>query len=109
MSDKVPNLDHIDPAALVAALVESSFTVIGGRDGSYVRLKRPDRWNVGASLIVPCDRAAADYTDLMAALLNELCDLAVAGKQAVSVLDAMHRRFDAGWSDEEITGWALEG
>jgi hypothetical protein len=80
----------VDPAGLVAAMKAAGFTEFGGRPGVYVRM----RWPAGAAaagrwLMVPLDRQAGDFADLMDAAIAELALAAASGRAATAVLAAV--------------------
>lgn len=66
---------------LVAALEKAGWSRVGGRDGSYVRLRWPaPAWTQGVSLLVPLDPDAGDFTDLLGAARRELELIAERGR-----------------------------
>lgn len=94
-----PEASHVDPERLTALLQQSGWQLIGGRRGHYNRLTPPE--GVGGigwlrrSLIVPLDRAADDFGDVMAEALTDLSELDtrdqwldIAPRLAVETLDA---------------------
>lgn len=73
MTDSSLANERVDPARLAAVLENLGWPLAGEREGSYKRFHAPnrahtDRW----SLLVPMNREAADYSELMAAALDDL-------------------------------------
>lgn len=89
MSDLATRLAAVDPNHLVALLETAGWTRVGGRAGAYTRLAWPAQSHRNASLMVPLDRTAPEYPDLLAAALVELDDADYLGKRARIVLDAL--------------------
>lgn len=63
-----------DPDRLSMLLQEAGWAVVGGRDGAYSRLAPPPSMRPGDrySLLVPLDREAVDFSDLLTAAAREL-------------------------------------
>lgn len=78
----------VDPQQLIAELVAAGYQVAGVRTGGYTRLARPGDLHRGW-LLVPEDRNAPEFEDLMTAVLTTLQDLARAGSAAGRVLAAV--------------------
>jgi hypothetical protein len=80
----------VDPLRLVELLRAAGWTKAGGRVGLYARLAWPARFGKrDRSLVIPLDRAFADYEDLLTSALTELDDAARVGRAAAAVLDAL--------------------
>ena len=75
----------VDPAGLADAMRKAGFTDRGGQPGRYVRMQWPPGTQHGW-LLVPLDRSAPDFPDLMDAMLGELAVVAAAGRPASAVL-----------------------
>ena len=67
-------------------MIAESWQIVGGRTGIYTRLRRPDQPQREASLMVPLDRTAGDYLDLMTSVVLTLRDTAQLGQRAAGVL-----------------------
>jgi hypothetical protein len=73
---------------LIDALTANGWKVVGGRSGLYVRLTPPGTRLWGNSALVPVDQTAADYNDLIGALLAQLRATAEQGARAADILAA---------------------
>ena len=61
---------HVEPHALVDALVGAGWRIVGTSRGDYVRLRRGGRGLGRApSVVVPLHRGAADFGDIMGSAL----------------------------------------
>ena len=67
---------HVEPHALVDALVGAGWRIVGTSRGAYVRLRRRGRGGGRApSVVVPLNRGAADFGYLMGSALVTVRDL----------------------------------
>lgn len=81
---------QIDPKKLLVLLLNEGWRTAGGRENVYVRIRPPEaeegifpqRW----SLLVPLNREAPDYSDLMNAALVELADSSIGSIRASTLL-----------------------
>jgi hypothetical protein len=72
--DQYPLPDLVDPDRLTLVLERAGWQLVGGRRGMYNRLAPPDDIDASgysrrSSLIVPLDKRAPDYNDMMRAAL----------------------------------------
>lgn len=75
---------------LVIALERAGWVRCGGKEGLYVRLRRPPRaWKGGVSMLVPLDPSMEDFDDLLVAVHAELELISARGRLASQVLDEM--------------------
>lgn len=77
----------VDPARLIAALETAGFGRVGGRAGVYSRHRVPGS-EPARTLVVPLDRSAPEYGEMLTNVLAELGSAAQVGRQAAAVLDA---------------------
>jgi hypothetical protein len=69
----VPDARLVDPERLTALLTSAGWRLVGGRRGVYNRFAPPDSESrIRGSLLVPLDRRAPEFEDLMASVLLEL-------------------------------------
>lgn len=74
----------VDPHALIAALKAAGWVQVGENAGKYVRLRTMTAGS--RSYIVPLDRDADDYQDLMDDVRGDLHWMAYMGARASRVL-----------------------
>lgn len=79
----------VDPQGLVAAMEAAGFLPIGGREGTYARMQWPAGGLMHHWVLVPLDKSAGDFADLMDAALAELTLVATSGRVAGEVLAAV--------------------
>lgn len=84
----------VDPEQLVAALETVGYQRAHRQPGAggYVRLARPGETPPRGSLLIPTDRTAGDYVDLMASVVGDLEDVAQRGEDAATVLSILAGR-----------------
>jgi hypothetical protein len=74
-SDTVPPSSQIDPERLTLLLEEAGWRLVGARRGIYNRFAPPDSedegWR-GGSLLVPLNRGAPEFNELMDAALRQV-------------------------------------
>lgn len=88
IAGRVPT-DQVDPQMLVQALLRNGWAETGFRTNDYVRLKwPPDHDPRGRNLVVPLDRAAPEYAEMMGGVLAKLDAAAASGRAAHAVLEA---------------------
>jgi hypothetical protein len=76
---------------LAAAMERAGWKPCGGRAGAYIRLQRPtSAWKNDVSTLIPLDASAADFDDLLQAVIQELELIAERGRLARLVLDELH-------------------
>lgn len=71
----LPPPERVDPARLTVLLEDAGWELAGGRQGQYNRLTPPSgAYKSGNqhSLIVPLDKTAPDYTELMVSALRDV-------------------------------------
>jgi hypothetical protein len=77
----------VDPGRVIAALEQAGFERVGGRAGGYSRHRVPGS-EPARVLVVPLDRTAPEYGQMMADVLAKLASAVKLGRQAAAVLDA---------------------
>jgi hypothetical protein len=80
------NARDIDPEKLTASLIEAGFTLQGVRANVAFRLRWPQGSGVPGSLIVPLDRSAPDYDELMDCALAMLRNFVRSGQDVFAAL-----------------------
>ncbi|NMO54496.1 hypothetical protein HH310_25335 [Actinoplanes sp. TBRC 11911] len=74
--DTLPPIDQIDPMRFTALLEQAGWRLIGGRRGLYNRLAPPSLADtpdgVRSSILIPLDRQAPDYSELIRAAIHEV-------------------------------------
>src|SRR6185437_7295056 len=65
--------ENVDPAKLTELLEDVGWKISGGREGSYSRLAPPiEAVFVPQSLLIPLDRTAPEFKEIMKAALLQL-------------------------------------
>lgn len=103
--------EKVDPNALVAAMERGGWIRRGGRAGSYVRMSWPPAVsNQGVSILIPLNPEAADYADLLQAVLAQLSRAAERGRAAGEVLASIMREKQAGpVGDDPMPAFVIKG
>lgn len=70
------------PEALVVALVEAGWHVVGGRDGEYSRLQLVGGGQPRSRLMVPLDRSAPEFEEMWGAVIRHLEQVSSDGRAA---------------------------
>lgn len=80
----------VEPLRLIEALLAAGWTEAGRRTGVYIRLHWPEPSPRNRSLVIPLDRAAGDYDDLLGDALAELDYAHQLGVTAGAVLESLN-------------------